>query len=260
MSALYEGCWHKLDRAKHHLDELQDRVRAWCDFHTKPPYTFRKEFNRKRNLFTFHVVSVEKVPVEWSLITGDVLTNYRAALDYLAYETPHRRHEVRTFFPVAKKKRDFKGQVNGGMPGILPKHRTIIQAYQPYKWRSARDRHPFALLNTFVNRDKHREIQPVFTENFHSFHARVGAVNDFAVSRVEPGRVFGRRHTLIRRFEPGAEVARVYGKKTGPNPNVVMGFYSPVSVAFENGAWFPEALADMGQAITRLFREIEPIL
>jgi len=159
------------------------------------------------------------------------------------------------------KKGDFKGQVNGGMPGISRKQRTIIEKYQPYKWSGARRRHHFALLNTFVKRDKHREIQPVATHNVGNFSAQVVAFNDFAISRVVPGRVFGRGRKLVPTFEPGAEVARVYGKKTGPNPDVIMGFYAPVAVAFKDApAWFPDALEGMGQMITLLFSEIEPVL
>ncbi len=67
--------------------------------------------------------------------------------------------------------------------------------------------------------------------------------------------------TWFLSFEPGAEVARAYGKKTGPNPNVDMGFYGPVSIAFKNAAaWFPDALEGLGQMITMLFREIEVTL
>jgi hypothetical protein len=122
MSALYEGCWHKLDRAKKHLDELQSGVGAWTNPHVEPPYTFGAKFDAERNCFIFRVESVKAFPAEWGLIAGDVLTNLRASLDYLAYDlvgrgtTPHRRHETRTrtFFPIAIKKIDFKGQINGG--------------------------------------------------------------------------------------------------------------------------------------------------
>jgi hypothetical protein len=151
--------------------------------------------------------------------------------------------------------------VNGRMPGTLPKHRAIIEAYQPYKWGGARHRHPFALLDTFVNRDKHREVQPVLVRNLGSFRAQVLFADDFAVHRVEPGRIFRGRRNLPARFEPGAEEARVYGEKIGPNPNVEMGFYGGVAIAFEDAnAWFPDALEGMRQTITKLFGEIEPLL
>jgi hypothetical protein len=239
-------------------------VGAWTNLHIKPPYTFGKEFNRKRNLFTFHVESVEALPVEWSLIAGDVLTNFRAALDYLAHDLvgaghePHWKGGTKPQFAIGSCKKPFRKKVRERMPGIQVRHRTIIEKYQPYKWCSARSRHPLALLEAFIVRDKHRKLEPASTHNFGSFGGDVLALNDFAISRVVPGRVFGRRK-VVPRFEPGAEVARAYGKKTGPNPNVDMGFYGPVSIAFKDAdAWFPDALEGMGQMITMLFREIEP--
>ena len=155
MSALYEACWHKLDRGKKHLDGLQASVGAWTNLHIKPPYTFGKEFNRKRNLFTFHVESVEALPVEWSLIAGDVLTNFRAALDYLAHDLvgaghePHWKGGTKPQFAIGSCKKPFRKKVRERMPGIQVRHRTIIEKYQPYKWCSARSRHPLALLEAF---------------------------------------------------------------------------------------------------------------
>lgn len=267
MSALYEGCWAKLDRAQHHFDELDSRVGAWTNLHAEPPYTFGKEFNSKRNFFTFHVESVETLPVEWSLIAGDALTNFRAALDYLAHDLvgagrePHWKGTTKPQFAIGRTRRVFRQKVRERMKGILPKHRAIIEKYQPYKARSARDRHPLALLDALVIRDKHRQLQAVGTYNAGSFGARVLTHNDFAISGVVPGSVFGRSRKLPGRFEPGAEVARAYGKKTGPSPNVEMGSYGPVSVASEDfPAWFPDALQGMGQMITMLFSEIEPTL
>jgi hypothetical protein len=64
----------------------------------------------------------------------------------------------------------------------------------------------------------------------------------------------------VARPKPGAEVARVLGKETGPNPNVEMGFQAAVAVAFETGEWLTDTLEAMGVCITKLFREIEPTL
>ena len=267
VSALYEGCWHKLARSKEHLDELKNRVGHWIHFHRKPPYVFGKKFDAKRNRFTFHVEGIEALPVEWCLIAGDVLTNLRASLDYLAYDLvgrgamPHRRDEMRTQFPIARKKGDFKGFINGRMPGISPKQWTIIEAYQPYKWGGARNRHPFALLDTLVNWDKHKQLQLIAVYNTLNFRANVVSVSDFAIHRVEAGRVFGKRRNRIPPFELGTRVAHVIGETTGPDPNVDMDFQGAVSIAFKDArALFPDALEGMGQAIARLFREIEPTL
>jgi hypothetical protein len=269
MSALYEGCWHKLDRAKKHLDELQSGVGAWTNPHVEPPYTFGAEFDAKRDCFIFRVESVKAFPVEWGLIAGDVLTNLRASLDYLAYDpvgrgaTPWRRDEprTRTFFPISMKKVDFKGHVNGGMPGVLPKHRAIVQKYQPYRWGGARHRHHPALLHNFVNRDKHREIQPIVTHNLNFRRARTGVRQGFRNRAHRAGPHLPRTPQVGHPLRTGHRSPRVYGKQIGPDPYVKMGFYGGVGIAFEDArAWFPDALEGMGQMITMLFSEIEPTL
>jgi len=267
MSALYEGCWHKLDRAKHHFDELDNRVEAWTNLNTKPPYEFGKEFDARRDLFTFHVVSVEEMPVEWSLIAGDALTNFRAALDYLAHDLigrgsePHRKGKSGPQFTIGLHYKEFRNAIEKEMPGITAEHRAIIENYQPYKWDEARDRHPLALLRTLVNRDKHRKLQLAGVQQVgNNFRAGVVGFHDFTIHRVEPGRIFGKAPKMVARLKPGAEVARVFGKKTGPNPNVEMGFQSAVTVTFEGGAWLTDTLETIGLAITKLFREIEPTL
>lgn len=269
MSALYEGCWHKLDRAKHHFDELNNRVGAWTNLDTKPPIRYGKKFDAKLNRFTFHVESVEELPVEWSLIAGDALTNFRAALDYLAQDLVGRGSEghlkgtSRPKFPVCMHVNEFGNDVEEKLPGITEEHRTIIKGYQPYEWGDDRNSHPFHLLTKFVNRDKHRELQLAKIQHLRQgtkFSANVTRWHDFAIRSVKPGRVFGNPPKMATSFNPGAEVARVYGKKTGPNPDVDMNFQATVTPTFESGEWLADTLKAIGVAITKLFGEIEPTL
>jgi hypothetical protein len=120
----------------------------------------RERVQSQRSLFTFHVESVEALPVKWSLIAGDVLTNFRAALDYLAHDLvgaghePHWKGGTKPQFAIGSYKEVFRKKVRVRMPAIQLRHRTSIEKYQPYKWRSARSRHPLAVLEAFVVRDK----------------------------------------------------------------------------------------------------------
>lgn len=268
MSAFYEGCWHKLGRAKHHLDELDSRAGAWANLHGKPPIQFGRSFDAKRDLFTFHVVRIEVMPVEWSLIAGDALTNFRAALDYLAHDligrgsAPHRKGKSGPQFTIGLHRNEFINDVVCQMPGIKAAHRTIIEDYQPYTWDKRRDSHPLALLRHLVNRDRHRELQLVTSQHIErvKFRAQVIRRHDFDIRRVEPGRVFGKPPKPVAHLKPNAEVARVFGKKTGRNPDVDMSFMSMVAPAFESGEWLTDTLQAMDVCITKLFREIEPKL
>jgi hypothetical protein len=163
MNELYEGCWHKLDWAKKHADALQRSVDAWgANFNLKPPFGFRKELDPDANCFTLSSTTVMAPPPEWRLMIGDALTNFRAALDYLAHDLvgrgsePQHRGTSTPQFVVCRNIKDFPGQLKGRLPGIQATHAAIIEDYQPYRWLAAKELHPFSLLDYLVCRDKHR--------------------------------------------------------------------------------------------------------
>jgi len=265
MSALYEGCWHKLDWAKKHVDALKRDVGAWTDLQTEPPFTLGKEFHPDLNYFSIFAASVEDVPIEWSLIIGDALTNFRAALDYLAHDLvgrgskPELRGTDKPQFVICRDSKDFTGQINGRMPGIREADRTIIDSYQPYTWEYERAVHPFALLDVFVRRDKHRQLEPVFAQYFKELNMVVTDSWDFSPTRVDPGSMFTDTTPVIPRFEPNAELVRVCGHVTGSNPDVQMSLQGPIAIAFESEEWVQQTLDNIGAIITQLFSELEPI-
>ncbi len=266
MNVLYEGCWHKLDWAKKHVDTLKRDVRAWADLQTEPPFELGKEFYPDLNCFSVFIAGIEEMPIEWSLIIGDALTNFRAALDYLAHDLvgrgskPQLRGKATPQFVVCRDSKDVKGQINGRMPGIRTAHRAIIKDYQPYTWQAERDRHPFALLDALVRRDKHRQIEPVFAQYLRELNVSVIESRDFAVDGVEPGSIFTAMTPTIPHFELDAELVRVFGQPTGPNPDVEMSLQGPLTIAFKNGEWVQETLDDIGAMIAQLFTELEPVL
>lgn len=188
------------------------------------------------------------MPVEWSLIAGDALTNFRAALDYLAHDligrgsAPHRKGKSGPHFAIGLHRNEVINDVVCQMPGIKAAHKS----------------HPLALLRHLVNRDKHRELQLVTAQHIErvKFRAQVIRRHDFDISRVEPGLVFEKPPKPVARLKQNAEVARVFGKRTGPNPDVDMGFMSMVAPAFEGGEWLTDTLDAMGVCITKRFRDI----
>jgi hypothetical protein len=127
-------------------------------------FQVREKFDVKLNRFTFHVQSVEEGPLLWSLITGDALTNFRAALDYLAQHLVGRGSErkwkgtSKPKFPVCMHPNEFGNDVESYLPGIAAKHRAIVKRYRPCEWAASKDVHPFAVLTRLVNRDKHRKL------------------------------------------------------------------------------------------------------
>ena len=79
----------KLQRAKVHLAALQAAIQ---DFREKSPYEFAMESPGNERWqpgipVTVSVKQAPPIPDDWALITGDILTNVRAALDHAVF--PH---------------------------------------------------------------------------------------------------------------------------------------------------------------------------
>jgi hypothetical protein len=91
----------------------------------------------------------------------------------------------------------------------------VIRAYQPYKaGRWLRETNPFAVLRELSNEDKHRAVQPVQAVPA-STHYKITYLRDFEVTKFS-GKF------LAPTLEEHARLAPVYGRKTGPFPDVDM--------------------------------------
>lgn len=88
-----------------------------------------------------------------------------------------------------------------------------MRRYQPYMPGESRaHRHVFTVLQDLSNYDKHRTLQPV-----------VAVPERIEFTDVEPADCIVRRVStkgFQGTLEPGAELARIYVKKTGPNPRI----------------------------------------
>jgi hypothetical protein len=145
------------------------------------------------------------------------------------------------------------------LPGIQASHRTIIENYQPYRWLAVKEHHPFTSLDTLVRRDKHREIEPVFSQHSSNLNFKVAGASNFIVERIELGRDVP-KPPMSPRIEPNTELWRVFGRRTGPDPDVRVQFDGSFGIAFQSGLWVQDTLDEIGAMIAQLFSEIEPTL
>jgi hypothetical protein len=93
----------KLERAKRHYAELEAALKS---FFSTNPYKISTRRNDAGKL-VYYLSDVADVPVELSLITGDVIQNLRSALDHLAYdlwvkEASGRGRDDKIYFPIDK--------------------------------------------------------------------------------------------------------------------------------------------------------------
>ena len=168
----------KLDRGKTQLDTLYKQLRAALDSnrHTvkteihvgltsKPPGVTD---SRPWVAYTYRVVEIPTFEAEIGLLLGEVVHNFRGALDHLAWALVRRgsqRHITRSqtrnvMFPMAPTRKSFFNSVGNRLPGTSMDQRAFIEQYQPYR-RSTAGR-AIRRLQSLSNTDKHRVIVPTF--------------------------------------------------------------------------------------------------
>lgn len=83
MTTRLTDCLIKLDRALVHLNALDEAIEQWKE-RTTERISGSYDANTAQYIYRSHSRPVPKR--EWSAIIGDMLTNCRAALDYLAWQ------------------------------------------------------------------------------------------------------------------------------------------------------------------------------
>jgi hypothetical protein len=189
----------------------------------KARVTAEARYDPKRHCFVVIVVEIDELPERLGLMFGDVVQGYRNALDHLAWELVQHgrkpnlteRQKRYVCFPLATKRQFFNDAIAGSLPGVSRADIAKIRAYQPYKvGKRALNRHPFTTLAKLSNDDKHRTIQPVLVLPL-GVHYKVSNYWDCTITRI-PVRGY------LQRLEVGAEIARIYVRRTGPEPKIEM--------------------------------------
>jgi hypothetical protein len=161
-------------------------------------------------------------PARWGLLLGDIVHNYRASLDHLAWalykrgRTPNlpAPQERGVYFPIASDREQFNSWLRGKrpkLPGVRRADVAIVRRFQPYRTAARhRARHVFKVLDDLANADKHRVIQPIEAVPERAQFVVTG-LRDCTITRWQR-----RRRALP--LKPGTELARIYVRKTGPDP------------------------------------------
>src|SRR5438552_181790 len=131
--------WLKLEWAKRHADTLKADIRRWADAQSQrlTAWTLTQKFDVNRQCIVVSLGTVE-LPANWMLMIGDVVYNLRASLNYLAWDLvragskpkPRRPQDVE--FPICTKREYFDNAIGKSLPGILSKHRAVVERHQPY--------------------------------------------------------------------------------------------------------------------------------
>lgn len=152
-----DGAFLKLRRAQNHLDALQGSIQRWKD---SKPYKIAWEMVSEGETLYYLMKVKEQVPVpmEFSLIIGDICNNLRSVLDYILWQLwlcvdPSFARNVT--FPICDAPADFKANVGRHNNGLPKNQIALIEGVQPYKTGNK----ALAVLRDLNNRDKHRMIR-----------------------------------------------------------------------------------------------------
>lgn len=154
----------KLNRGDDHLKALMADMEQWLG---SEPYLLDPQRTDDHCEYRLHAhVPDDKLPpiLEWALVTGDALSNYRGALDQMVYtlaalntdlSEPPDAHLLS--FPIATSKSKFE-KMGRSIEQLPPELRMRIESVQPYlsdRYETVAH-HPLVRLRDLNNIDKHR--------------------------------------------------------------------------------------------------------
>lgn len=269
----FRSSWEKLDRAERHFQDLWQRIDAFVERMTSEGrlmFSFEQQYRPRSRCIVYTLTEVEPTEVEWGIILGDVLHNLRCALDHMAWQlvragtkppdklTPRERRAV--MFPIYKSRVEFNAAVKptnpkkrpSCLPGVSRTQIAFIRGLQPYKAGNRRaDFHPFSVLQKFSNADKHRILQLAFFRPYDPEFV-LGQARDFIPGRSKIPKVIWP--------EPGSEILRVYGRRTGPDPRLEVRIGSSAEVAIEGRMWLADTYVGSRDIIAQSLYRLAPMV
>jgi hypothetical protein len=154
-----QGTWLKIDRACEHLEAFED---ALPDFRKRDPCHWADETDPNTGDKIWRVQGRPlDPPVEWNVIIGDALYNFRSALDHLAWQlvlangnTPTRH----TAFPICTSASLYAQSSPRKVKRMSKTAIALIEETQPCFGRNPHRNKLLAWLDGLHNVDKHRHL------------------------------------------------------------------------------------------------------
>jgi hypothetical protein len=256
VNRLFDSAWLKWGWAVKHGKALDADIKAWTtETEGQRLFTAATEYDPKRHCFVLRVNRVVPMPATWGLMLGDTLGNLRSCLDQTAWavvrrgKTPNlpERKANKVYFPLKRSDQAFTDCLPTNLPGVKLADSTLIRRYQPYaSGKRNLARHAFTPLAKLTSDDKHRTVQPVLMSPT-GVRWEVLEIKDCTITRV-PGRP-------AQPLEVGAEIHRIYVKKSGPNPQLKMNAHAILAPALDERLWLRDYLTEAVSFAGRMLRE-----
>lgn len=224
MADPFESAWLKWAGGVVEARVLADNINAVAaqEPPLQMPVTLYTEYDAKCHCLVYSVVQFDPMfQPYWGVMLGNVVHNFRSALDNVAWTlykrgtTPNlsEGQEKNIYFPIAETRTKFNKSIKTKLPGVRREDIAMVRSTQPYKAGMRNlDRHVIWVLDELSRHDKHRAIHPVSPVPG-SAAFQIGPAKDCIFRRVAS-------RTPRAILQPGTEVMRIYVKKTGPDPHV----------------------------------------
>ncbi len=174
MTQPLDGAYHKVARARKHLDELRFETKQFTD---SAPYSLTGAYEPPDDHFVMRWQVHRPAPLRLGLIAGDVVHNLRSALDHVVYQLSVAGGGTgrRTQFPISEDEADYDKWADVFLDGVGSEMRATIKGLQPFHAKTAKVFHPsdlkpghpmarnlfLLLIGRLDNVDKHRNLFPV---------------------------------------------------------------------------------------------------
>jgi hypothetical protein len=228
MTGPFDSAWLKWGRAVVHQQTLEAEITRFVAESDGTELTFGWHYDPKRHGFPVDIAAFDPWPAHWGPILGDVIANFRSALDHAAWAIVQRGRRGATGFPLGKPEardvyfpvvrtdyRDFNREITKKLVGARRADVALVRRMQPYhRGKRGYRRHAIYILNELSKSDKHRSVQPV------QMLAVEGSYTVLHARDCEP--TTDRRRPGVRRVKMnvGAEVGVVRVRKLGSSPEV----------------------------------------
>jgi hypothetical protein len=261
----FDSAWMKWGWATVRAQTLQDEVLAFgqSDAAANGGPELRRKYDSRRHCIIWYCHQVPAFPPHWSLLLGDVISNYRACLDHIAWALVERgdlrkvvtdpdkleKRLKNVYFPICRlDDTEFDKACRSKLPEITDADRRIVRNAQPYRQGKRKSKNSaLGWLEDMSNVDKHRRLRPTESTSLGG-DVVIGAAKDCEVVRPETQS----KGNLIR---DGSEVYRVYVRKTGPFPDLDVHFHFNLELALSRNVRLARWAAGVGKATGKLLSQ-----
>jgi len=219
----FDSAWRKWDWGGKHAQELKNCFPGGASTRPFVDTTVESTYEPESQCIILTIGGLAPFPDEWSLRLGDVVGNYRSALDHLAWavvmqgtrgDSLKAAEARRIYFPVVEREGDFTDRTKT-LLGARSEDLAIFRSYQPFAGEDPDPNHCMVILNVCSNLDKHKALQPM---------PIAVSQSELTVNHLEDCEISGDKFSVVRSdpLKPNAEIGRIPVNPTGPHPRAFM--------------------------------------